>query len=390
MYIAYLLSLPLTETILLELGISERVDTLYNAYKKINISAEREFKQLGYQDCLKDIGEKQAKSQFKTKQDEEYINNKIIQDTQRIKREAQTGLNKKELKVNDSLLDRMNNEWLRINKDKYSGYMERLAELGYNYGYVKCCIDYGIEQVQFIAIEDNRTTHMCDSLAGQVFNIKGKNEFYRYYASSNNVELTTTIGLVQGINMPPIDDSFHWCRSYLQAVKQNKPGKELKTPTNYDKIKEILSKDERYAINKYISSDFYVINEKLRNNIELSKEEKTICNDLDKALEKIPNYSGNVRRSLLLNDEQLKTFLEKYQIGQEVTCHAYTSTTKGKRYNLNSNVELYIMDSKLGKNMLKYNKGEQEILYKRDSKFLVKEIEKLNDTYHILLEEVKT
>ena len=222
LYIAYLLSLPLTEVILFELGVLERVDTLYTSYRRINVSAEKEFKQLGYQDCLKDIGEKQSKRQFKTKQDEEYINNKIIQDTQRIKRESQTGLNKKELKVNESLLGRINNEWLRINKGKYSGYMERLAELGYNYGYIKCCIDYGIKQVQFVAVEDEHTTSMCDSLAGQVFNIKGKNEFYRYYASTDKVEYTTTTGLIQGINMPPIDDNFHWCRSYLQAVKIKK------------------------------------------------------------------------------------------------------------------------------------------------------------------------
>ena len=38
--------------------------------------------------------------------------------------------------------------------------------------------------------------------------------------------------------------------------------------------------------------------------------------------------------------------------------------------------------------MIRYNKEEQEILYKRNSKFIVKEINFKNNVYHILLEEV--
>ena len=39
-------------------------------------------------------------------------------------------------------------------------------------------------------------------------------------------------------------------------------------------------------------------------------------------------------------------------------------------------------------NQRKYNPDEKEVLYSRDSKFIVKEIDFLNDTYHILLEEI--
>ena len=37
--------------------------------------------------------------------------------------------------------------------------------------------------------------------------------------------------------------------------------------------------------------------------------------------------------------------------------------------------------------MIRYNKDEKEILYNRNSRFIVKEIELKNNVYHILLEE---
>lgn len=149
-----------------------------------------------------------------------------------------------------------------------------------------------------------------------------------------------------------------------------------------------LTKNEQYSINKYISSDFYVINEKLRNNQELTRDEINLVSNLDRALDKLSNYKGLVTRSLeIKNKEELEKFLNEYQINNIVSYAGYTSTTAGERYNNNSNIELYIY-SQNGKDMIKYNMQEQEILYKRNSKFKVKEIEFLNNTYQILLEEI--
>jgi hypothetical protein len=50
-------------------------------------------------------------------------------------------------------------------------------------------------------------------------------------------------------------------------------------------------------------------------------------------------------------------------------------------------VQYYIIESKRGKDIFKYNPVEQEVLYPRGSKFRVKEIEEINNKYHILLEE---
>lgn len=149
----------------------------------------------------------------------------------------------------------------------------------------------------------------------------------------------------------------------------------------------ILKENEIYAINKYISSDFYTINEKIRNNIELNIEEIKLCNNLDNAIDKLFVYDGLVTRSLELDNTELENFLNIHKIGEYVEYKAYTSTTKGERYNESSNIELYI-NSRTGRNLDKYNSKEQEILFKRNSKFIVKKIEKIKNTYHILLEDI--
>lgn len=157
--------------------------------------------------------------------------------------------------------------------------------------------------------------------------------------------------------------------------------------TNNKKDDIILTDREQSAMNKYISSDFYGINEKLRNNIELSITEKELINNLDRALNKMPSYNGLVTRSLELDKDTLKEFLDKYQRNNIVECKAYTSTTSGERYNKLSSVELYI-ESISGKDIRRYNNEEQEILFKRGSLFRVKEIEKIKKTYHVLLEDI--
>ena len=218
-YWMYLLSLPTNEDILIELGILQRVDSLYSDYDIINTGTSVLFERNGYDECLKDIGKKTHKRKFSPRNDFQYVGNKVIADTQKIKKQAILERRKGKIKVNTKILDRMNKEWLNIHDGKFSGYMERQSELAYNVGYLGACEDYGIEEVQFISVMDKKTTKMCHSLDGQVFKLHGLNKFTRYYASMNGAKYTEVEGLVQGINLPPIDDAFHWCRSTIVALK---------------------------------------------------------------------------------------------------------------------------------------------------------------------------
>lgn len=171
--------------------------------------------------------------------------------------------------------------------------------------------------------------------------------------------------------------------SFLEETGLNKDYSRIKVAVDNN----ILTKEEQNAINKYISSDFYTINEKLRNNTKLSTMETELVKNLDSALDKLPVYTGLVRRSLNLDEDELRSFLQQHEVDKEVEYFAYTSTTSGERYNEKSQVELYIY-SQNGKNMIKYNPDEKEVLYPRNSRFKVKEIDTVNNTRHILLEEI--
>ena len=165
---------------------------------------------------------------------------------------------------------------------------------------------------------------------------------------------------------------------------QNKVN-ELQSQIESSKIE--LSDDEQYAINQYIGPESYKINEILRNDLNLTKQQEKIINNLDKALDKMPNYEGAVQRSLMVDKKQLKRFLELHQEGNIIKYKAYTSATAGNRYNDFSNIELLIKSIN-GKDMRKYNKEEQEILFKRNTKFKVIRKEKIDDIYYIQMEEI--
>lgn len=165
---------------------------------------------------------------------------------------------------------------------------------------------------------------------------------------------------------------------------QNKVN-ELQNQIEGSKIE--LSDDEQYAINQYISPESYKINEVLRDGLKLTEQQEEVVKNLDKALNKFPDYEGNVNRSLIINENELNRFLQIHKIGNNVSYKAYTSTTIASRYNDLSNIELHIK-SKKGKDIRKYNKEEQEILFKRNSEFKVIQVKKENRVYHIYMKEL--
>lgn len=149
-----------------------------------------------------------------------------------------------------------------------------------------------------------------------------------------------------------------------------------------------LSNEEQYAVNQYISSESYKINETLRNNIKLTDEQKKKRNNLDSALNKCNNYNGNIVRVLEIKDKELlKDFLKKNKIGKIENWKEYLSFSDKESYNKNANIKIYV-NSTRAKDIRKYNETESEILYQRNSKFITKNIVKQNGIYYILWEEV--
>ena len=117
----------------------------------------------------------------------------------------------KELKI-------QKNRLLKINGEKRSGVLENMSRQIGNKAYVEPFLN---EKVKFIAEMDDRTTPMCRSLNGQIFNTKDWNDFWRYSDVRKDKKKYHIFGLKEGVNMPPIEDHFHWCRSTIRYINKD-------------------------------------------------------------------------------------------------------------------------------------------------------------------------
>lgn len=114
------------------------------------------------------------------------------------------------------LVIKQTNRILCINKDKFSGSLDNTVRSMGNQVYFD---PFPNQKVRFIAELDEHTTPMCLSLDGQIFNTKDENVFIRYSASHKQNIRYRTQGLQTGLNLPPITDHFHWCRSTIMYVE---------------------------------------------------------------------------------------------------------------------------------------------------------------------------
>lgn len=163
------------------------------------------------------------------------------------------------------------------------------------------------------------------------------------------------------------------------------------TQENYD----ISAVDDRFR--SYYKGDFnektlnayseraYLVNYSLRDG-KLSEAESQYVRNLDKALKKLPNEKEqNLYRGLNLPTEDFNSITK----GAELNFAGYTSTTKDKdrvslfmaatpnpKYKITPTI-FKIVSHKTGKSIEKYSniKSEQEVLFGRNSKFKVLNIE---------------
>ena len=143
---------------------------------------------------------------------------------------------KKTLNINNSdirkLLDKQQKAYLnKTNKDNqrkkvyedykndFSGSLDNQIAFLVNQIALKAMIEQGCKKVQFIAVLDEKTTKMCETLDGQIFKIDGVNTYSRYSAEDKKNVVYTTKGLETGANLPPINNHYHHCRSTIYPVK---------------------------------------------------------------------------------------------------------------------------------------------------------------------------
>ena len=249
--------------------------------------------------------------------------------------------------------------------------------------------DLDVEEFEVVATLDSITSEICQEMDGQHFPMK------EYQI---------------GVTAPPFHPN---CRSHAAPyfeddfgvgsvrIARGEDGKTYYVPADMtykewkkkyvdgnveDAIK--LSNPEIKALNDYIGSDSYKINEVLRQGEKLTESQRILVKNLDSALDKLPKYKGNLQRSLHFRSEDaIIYFINQHEVGTEKTYKEFLSTTKGDAYNPDGQVQIFIEDAKNAVDISSINEGEQEVLYKRGSSFYVLNVVKKDGKYYILLKE---
>lgn len=225
----------------------------------------------------------------------------------------------------------------------------------------------GIDEFEYIACGGSDVCDICKKIDGKVFKVS------KMLLSENAPPMHPNCHCSTGVH---IDNKEY--EDWLNYIESGGTTKEWNS----------LTKENKHAINSYVSSSSYFINDILRNGYKLNDEQKEIVKNLDDALNKMHPYEGDLTRSVYFYDvKSFDNFLKEYEVGKILTIKQYLSTTKGDVYNPEAQVQLKILNSKNGINISAFNNSEDEVLYKRNSKFKVIRIYIENDVTYIELEE---
>jgi len=321
-----------------------------------------------------------------------YIEALALTNAQELKKQTMIHLQQnKKLNIEDdifkNILRKQQNRYLSINNDKYSGTLDsQVIEIA-NQSFIKAGEDIGNKKLQarFIAEIDERTTKMCKSMDNMLFYVNDWNTFQRYSNDDGRIVNYKIFGLVLGVNLPPITNHFHYCRStitYLTDIPREK----------LNKI--IMNEREKEAIQKWESFDFYNINRKMYKGERLNLKEKRLVKDLYKALNKMPYYESKedqyiIRTLMIDNENDIKNIINEHQLNKVYKSLSYEAYSIKGNYHDNPNVYFYIKGSKKARNMLEYNvaDGNVEVLYQYGQKFITKEYKFINGKHYFLMEE---
>nr|DAV33329.1 MAG TPA: VIP2 [Caudoviricetes sp.] len=385
---------------------------IYSAYIEEQNKLEEQEKQIMYEDAnyyyqegIKEVEKKKKSSVipmalflalldqpnysgFNWKQ---YIEATIQYNTQQIYKQAILNMKQqKDLEIDSSefqtIIQRQNNQKLNINNDKISGaadmQMIGLNNLAKVEGIKEVAEDNS--KVRFIAVEDDKTTLMCDSLNNQEFYINKENAFDRYYGENQKelrIQRIRCNGLVLGLNLPPILHFFHYCRSTI-VYNSNYISKNFRNGN-------VLGEEQYKSLEEYLKSMSYKINSKLYNNEKLSEEDKEYIQNLDNALKGMPIYKGWVKRCVYVRDSEdvsniLSIFDNEQRIGH---WNSYISSSL-EIYDTSFKMIMRIK-SKTGRNLSTLNdEGGGEILFMRNTDFQLIDIKNKNGIIYVKLEEL--
>lgn len=265
----------------------------------------------------------------------------------------------------------------------------------------------GVEQYEFLATLDMKTSKVCQELDGKKFNLEDARVGVNYKPMHPNCR-STVLPVVEWADEEPeevrmmrdengrnkiIDKISYeeWLEKYGHETKRftEKDYELLDTEGLVEELdKNGLNEAEIRSVNNYVSSYAYKINGKLRNHDALTKDERDYVRNLDSALNKLPPFEGIVDRTLqFMFKEDLDQFVNMHIIGETIKYKQYISATNGEETHIEEwNVRIKII-SKHGRNVQDYRKNEGEILFQRNAGFKVLYVKIKEEKVFILLEE---
>lgn len=191
-----------------------------------------------------------------------------------------------------------------------------------------------------------------------------------------------------GVNLPPIHPNCKCTtvpktgidlfkdRDGVNPLRDNPKFEEWKEKYVDTPVQELiikLSDDEQYAINNYISSGAYTLNDKLRRGLKLTREEEKQIKSLDSALQKMPTYQGVLYRSVSdFGIPDVQEFIALHKPGMEhIFPEFFSSSTEV--YDDSFPIQ-YVITSKTGRDIRQFNSQEKEILFERNSMFYITKV----------------
>lgn len=248
----------------------------------------------------------------------------------------------------DSLIKKMMNRFQEVSKSSAKRLVTTEASYILNESSMKVFEDE-FDEYKYNAMLDAKTSKLCRRLDGEVYKISERKA---------------------GKNFPPMHPN---CRSSFTIVIPDDWMDRAVKKNNTKEESRVSDKDIK-AINEYISSQSYILNYKLRNDIELDDYEKELIKDIDNAIMKLDKYQGEVYRSLSFQfEDEYENFVREHKDGEIIMYKAYTSSST-EIYDDSMKVQM-IIKSKKGRDMRSFNKNEKEVLFPRNTKFIVEKNE---------------
>lgn len=257
--------------------------------------------------------------------------------------------------------------------------------------------DLEVEKYEILETLDSRTCAVCGGLDRKLFQLSEyepgitappfhpncRGTTIPYFPDDEGERIARDVVTGETYYVPSNMTYEEWKNTYVKDDKiENRLTKKKM------EVKVNLTGEEEYALNRYISSEAYTLNEKLRNGVELSAEDAEWVKNLDSALDKMPVYRGNLIRCVDIKDEETaQKFVEGLQVGKRRVFDEYISTSRNNDYNPNANILIYILNATKGRDISAYNPGEAEVLYTRGSEFKIIDRAEVDGKTYVLLEE---